>query len=361
MSKAGVVVSLVICSFLFGCAKPQKPAVIELKPTTLSAIDGSEEKLFQTAQQLYEQELYSVARDYFQSLKDRYPTGAYAELAEIKIAETFSQTREHETAVNMFDDFARNHPSSPSVPYALAMAGRSTQLMYGGIGRDITPVERAVAKYDEFLTRYPDSSLRNEVQRFRLEALRTIALAEQNIANYYQRKNKPQAVAAREEYVAKNLTPMIAPPSESAMASLNLAEINREMLPKVIHVARVSGAQATRAQVREAAVQQTRRTKQLSFIRRTECKESDLKQVYLYFNENAGDLGALPISSGLKPQNGIITFSLKGDYFKPETVDCFGLGDLTINGDGRVTLKTNSSADLMVVSNPSRLLLVLND
>jgi outer membrane assembly lipoprotein YfiO len=361
MSKAGVAIGLFLCGLLVGCSAPKKPAVIELKPTTLSAIDGSEEKLFQTAQRLYEQEIYSVARDYFQSLKDRYPTGAYAELAEIKIAETFSQTRDHETAVSMFEEFARNHPSSQSVPYALAMAGRSTQLMFGGIGRDITPVERAVAKYDEFLARFPDSSLRSEVQRFRLEAIRTIALAEQSIANYYQRRQKPMAVAARQEYVAKNLTPILAPPTESAMASLNLAEISRASLPKVLHASRVSQLPNNSADVRAAVVQQTRRAKQLSFVRRIECKESDFKQVYLYFNENAGDLSALPVNAGLKPQNGIITVDLKGDYFKPESVDCFGLGDLTVAGDGRVTLKTSSSVDLMVVSNPSRLLMVLND
>lgn len=360
MSKAGLLV-LIVCVLVSGCSAPKKPAVVELKPTTLSAIDGSEEKLFQTAQRLYEQEIYSVARDYFQSLKDRYPTGAYAELAEIKIAETFSQTREHETAVSIFEEFARNHPSSNSVPYALAMAGRSTQLMYGGIGRDITPIERAIAKYDEFLERYPDSSLKSEVQRFRLEALRTVALAEQSVANFYKARNKPKAVAARESFVAQNLSPLLAPPASTAMASLDMRRMMEASLPKVVQAARVSQLAADGVNARAALVQQTRRAKQLSFIRRIECKDSDFKQVYLYFNENAGQLSGLPTTSTIKPQNGIITIGLQGDYFKPETVDCFGLGDLTVGSDGKVELRTSSSVDLMVVSNPSRLLMVLND
>lgn len=371
MSKS-TLLSLTLILLAACSASPPKPAVVELKPTTLSAIDGSEEKLYQNAQRLYEQELYSVARDYFQSLKDRYPTGAYPELAEIKIAETYTQTREYSTASNLFEEFARNHPSSQATPYALAMAGRNIQLTFGGVGKDISPVERALEKYKEFLSRFPDSPLTSDVTRYKIEALGQLAASEESVADFYRRKNKVAAASAREEYVAKNISPLLTPPDSIAMASLNLPEIQRQKIPAIVVAKRVKLNSALKStdstfsrHARDSELNSSQRNvRHLNFIRRIECKNSEFKQIYFYFNEAAGMLDKLPSSATLKPKNGALSFPLPVAIPNQEqatTKDCFGLGDLAVNKDGIVNLKTSSSADVMVVSNPTRLLMVLND
>ena len=98
-------------------------------------LDLSEQELFEQGKRMYAAGLYALAQQSFERLRNGYPFGAYAEFAEVKIADCHSLLNEHDTAALLYEDFVKEHPASLAAPYALARAGRSQQLRPQQAGR----------------------------------------------------------------------------------------------------------------------------------------------------------------------------------------------------------------------------------
>ena len=81
--------------------------------------------------------VFTVSRDAFRSIQTGYPHGAYAEYAEIKVADSFFELRNYKEAALLYEDFLTHHPSSQSTPYVLYQAARSNRMIHRGVGRDV--------------------------------------------------------------------------------------------------------------------------------------------------------------------------------------------------------------------------------
>ena len=74
-----------------GCSStaPVEPKSVEIPPVKEGAkiADTPERELFEQAQRYYEEGLFSVAKDNFDSLRTSYPLSPYAEYASVKMTD----------------------------------------------------------------------------------------------------------------------------------------------------------------------------------------------------------------------------------------------------------------------------------
>ncbi len=215
---------------LVGCSSSE-PEVIEQKPkeipTSLSTpSELSEEELIFRAKRYYEVGLYTESRENFEAIRATFPLGAYGEFAEIKSADALFDTGAFGEAARAYEEIARNRPVSEALPYVLFRAGRSHQLSQRGIGRDMTALDRAQEKYDELLTRYPNSRHAWAATEFLAVVMKDKEDYATSIRDFYRHQGKYAAAEVR----TNRIDQVIAPAAAAAQARASSSNDSEEKL-----------------------------------------------------------------------------------------------------------------------------------
>jgi outer membrane protein assembly factor BamD len=197
--KKFAILLMVIC--WVGCSSKNNPD--EVRELSLSSggpsIDTPQLELLETARRYYAQGLFSVSRESFESLRDGYPLGPYAELAEIKIADTHFEASEYIEAAIHYEEFLTKYPTSDSASYAAMRAGRSFQLSHRGVGRDREPLDKAINFFTMVMARYPDSIYSQPAQSYLRAAQADLARHEKVVLDYYRKQKNQGAYEARKQ------------------------------------------------------------------------------------------------------------------------------------------------------------------
>ncbi|MBX7137284.1 MAG: outer membrane protein assembly factor BamD [Oligoflexia bacterium] len=377
--KLGIVSALI--ALLAGCsgsAKPE-PEIKELGvPDKSKLIDAPELSLLEDAKRLYSERLFSVAQDSFESLRTNYPLSPYVEFAEIKIADCHFQALEYPEAAQAYEDFAKTHPVSEAVPYALFMAGRSQQLQQRGVGRDAATLEKAIGFFDRMIKEYPDSALLADAKKYKLKAQKSLAAYERFVIDFYRRKSSPEAVKAREEAYRIKWDGILKQPESSNAAAPALAEVaqsdynvaaDQPHAPKMIALAVAPEERSPQAKLAALEAMAMMRQDNITLpgpatalhdlVQNVECVAGQQKQIYLFLNEPLSDEAFVKANAQIEPKNGQLALHLPGTVGREIRKDCFGASDLQISTAGTLTLRSESQAQLIALKNPDRLLLAL--
>ena len=190
--------SLFTLLLLGGCSAttPENEAT-EVTKASLTVSAAAQLQLLKDAQESYEKELYTVARENFEKLRNSYPLGPYAEFAEIKIADSHYVQGQYSSAAAKYENFVKEHPASASLEYALIMAARSFQLSNRGIGRDPSSLNRALEFYNRVITDFPLGVYKQDAAQFRIETMVLLAQHERKLLEYYRRNNSEAAYSSR--------------------------------------------------------------------------------------------------------------------------------------------------------------------
>jgi outer membrane protein assembly factor BamD len=184
---------------------PADPEAKEIKAK--DAIDdsgGPEGDLIAEAKQLYEAGMYSLAQEKFQSIKDRFPLGAYGQFSELKVGDCYYFNGEYNEAAKFYEGYLKSHPGSPDSPYIELQGARAhVQSAGGGTGRDRQPLERALALFDGVVERYPGSAYASAAERERGPVVEQLAAYDQLIIDFYKQRGNTAAVEAREKLFAE--------------------------------------------------------------------------------------------------------------------------------------------------------------
>jgi outer membrane protein assembly factor BamD len=184
-----------------GEPSPSDPEVKEIKGK--DAIDdeqGPEGDILAEAKQLYEAGMYSLARDKFQSIKDRFPLGAYGQFSEVKVADCFYFNGEFNEAAKFYEGYLKSYPGSPDSAYIELQAARAhVHSAGGGTGRDRQPLERALLIYDGIVEKYTGSEYSFAAERERAPLVEQLAAYDQLIIDFYKQRGNTAAVEARQK------------------------------------------------------------------------------------------------------------------------------------------------------------------
>lgn len=217
LAKTALVSLLALSTTLAGCFSSSDPEPdaegeakeIKSKDATETS-DAPEGELVSLAKRLYEARMYSVARDSLQSLKDRYPLGAYATFAEIKVADSYYFNGEYNEAAKFYEGFMKNYPGSPDLPYVELQAARSHIKSARGTGRDRQPLERGLAILDGIVERYPGTPYATAAQQERIPIIDQLAEYDRLIITFYKKRENTAAVESREKAFTERWGPRLA-------------------------------------------------------------------------------------------------------------------------------------------------------
>lgn len=184
---------------------PSDPEVKEIKAKdSIDDSEGPEGDILAEAKQLYEAGMYSLARDKFQSIKDRFPLGAYGQFSEVKIADCYYFNSEFNEAAKFYEGYMKSYPGSPDSPYIELQAARAhVHSAGGGTGRDRQPLERALLIFDGIVEKYPGSAYSYAAERERSPVVEQLAAYDQLIIDFYKQRGNTAAVEAREKLFAE--------------------------------------------------------------------------------------------------------------------------------------------------------------
>ena len=336
----------------------------EIKAKSKSSLDLPELELFSNAKRQYQSGLYSVARDSFTAIKENYPTGPFAEFAELKIADTLYQNSDYPAAALAYEEFTKNRPASTALAYALLRAGRSYELSSAGVGRDPTPLNKAIENYTALLEKFPDSVYSSAGRYYKRGVEQLLANYAREVISFYEGKSKEDAAKARESSFEKKYGESSSEFDQGnydkkAALSVGPASERKILAAKKI-LADLPPLSESRRNYSEAP------------------KLADIAEGKLIVNSVSCDPKEqlIVLTLNTKPKNPVSALDAirKGDSIElqvnglttigeeTKAYTCFSEGDMTISSSGLLTLRVKAEgAQALYVDNPARIILTLSD
>ena len=321
----------------------------ELPTSKTVTLTASEQELYDASRKLFEDRMFTVAIDTLQSLINNYPTGAYLEFAKVKLADCHFNMKEYQTTISIAESFLVTHPLSSSAPYMAYLAARSSYLLYGGAGRDLSPILRAREYYEKITNEFPDSiyfhKARNEITKIDL----AVADHYKFIIDYYNKREKFQIAEEREkeyaEYVAK-LNVVGIEQKKEISDGISLDQAKQLILnPRSI---------AYSESISRAASFKTKNFNN-NFVSAILCQDKSTKSIIISFSNLEIDKIKTKLIKDYNNKNQL-SFNLEG-IDQNEYFDCFG--DSIVKVDGNKILYPNiNSYKAVFLNNPARLVLV---
>jgi outer membrane protein assembly factor BamD len=148
---------------------------------------------------------------FFEYVKAKYPFSSVSVLSDLRIADVkFAQARFGEAA-DAFEKFAKDHPSSDQVEYAVYRAGLShfkaapaAFFLFPPVyEKDEREMEKAVTTLREFVQKYPGSSYLADARKTLAQGEEILAKREMYVGDFYYKRGYWAGAAGRYKTLAE--------------------------------------------------------------------------------------------------------------------------------------------------------------
>ena len=160
--------------------------------------DGDPGELLQEAEQNIKNDHYQLAIERLRIVKNKYPYSKYAVEAQLRIADVYFLQESYGEAAISYEGFRDLHPKHEKAAYAMFRIGKSYfNDRPGNVARDLTPNQKSLDAYNEFVKRFPESPQASDA-RADIHVLREeLAEKELYIAKFYTREDQPESAKKR--------------------------------------------------------------------------------------------------------------------------------------------------------------------
>lgn len=334
----------------------------ELKPAGAAlSTEAPEPELIRLSKRLYQSGMYSIAQDSLNSLKDRFPLGAYGSFAAIKAADAYYYNREFDKAGKNYEDFLKDYPGSADAPYVKLQAARSHLVSAQGTGRDRQPLERALALFDELISEFPGTPYAVIAASERTPALNDLISYDQFIIAFYEKRGNSAAVTARkklfqERWGGRMNAGELLPTSENiplkpfpATAPMELESENSQALADSLSDSPLGLAppQATQEEINP----------ELITIKSVACHTEEVPFAMLELSRFPEIFSLGHVAETLHPTAGIVEVAGLLVRATQPAFNCFEENDLLITSTGVLQIRSTEPLILTTLDNPKRILL----
>jgi outer membrane protein assembly factor BamD len=154
--------------------------------------------LFERGSEALQMEDWVDARTYFQQLVDGYPQSPFRPDAKLGVGDAYlgeGTSESYVLAANEFREFLTFYPTNPKADYAQYKLAMSHFRQMRAPERDQTETKAALAEFDVFFQKFPDSALTPEVkQSWRIARDRLSAASVVVGMHYYRIRWYPGAI-----------------------------------------------------------------------------------------------------------------------------------------------------------------------
>ena len=161
-----------------------------------------------TAKLIYEKAIASAnnkqfedANEAFQSILLDYPYSVWATKSKVMMAWVYYESNKYDSAINMADNFIKNHPENELVPYALYLKAMSYYERIFDVERDTKMTLKAKEAFENLINRFPNSEYSRD-SKLKIELARSnLAGKQMAIGRFYQKHNHFSAAIKRYQRV----------------------------------------------------------------------------------------------------------------------------------------------------------------
>ncbi|MEN8281897.1 outer membrane protein assembly factor BamD [Acinetobacter gerneri] len=207
--------SLGAASLIVGCSSNPKKDVVDTGPKS------SEQVYYDKAMAALDKRQYTDAGRALEAIDTYYPTGQYAQKAQLELLYTKFQQKDYEGVVALADRFIRLNPQHPNVDYAYYIKGVANMeqeydslLRYTSLQqshRDVSYLKTAYQNFVDFIRRFPSSEYSvDAAQRMKFIG-QELAESEMNAALFNIKRKAWIAAIERSQWVVEHYpqTPQI--------------------------------------------------------------------------------------------------------------------------------------------------------
>ena len=183
-------------------------ALINTAPTFLTGCagktvnEGDPASLYQDAEDEIKSDHYQIAVEKLRTIKNKFPYSKYALDAQLRIADVLFMQESYAEAAASYETFRDLHPKHEKVGYAMF---RVAKAYYNDIpnptSRDLTPAQKALEAYNEFLRRFPAAPEATEARQDVAVTRNVLAEKELYIGDFYYKRDFPESAKPRYEKV----------------------------------------------------------------------------------------------------------------------------------------------------------------
>ncbi len=173
------------------CKKSDKKEAVEV--TRFSA-----ETLYNKSKKYLDLEIWDNAILYYNSLRNQYPFGRFAEQGSLELAYAYYRSYKMELATSTLDRFIKNYPAHEHLDYAYYLKGLIYFETEKGLFEKIKPgnsIDRnqensklAFVSFKTFIEKFPDSVYASDAELRMLYIRNKLAAYELQVAKYYLRR-----------------------------------------------------------------------------------------------------------------------------------------------------------------------------
>lgn len=146
--------------------------------------------LYKEAEEDIKSDHYLIAIEKLKTIKNKFPYSNYATEAQLKIADVYYMQESYGEAAVAYEAFRDLHPKHEKVPYAMFRIAKSYYNdIPSPVERDMTPAQKALDAYNDFLHRFPGAPEAVEAKKDSDDVRNLLAEKELLVANFYFKRD----------------------------------------------------------------------------------------------------------------------------------------------------------------------------
>ena len=200
--------SLGVATAMVGCSSNPKKEVVDTGPKS------SELVYIEKAEKSLSRKQYSDAAKSLEAIDTYYPTGQYAQQAQLELLYVKFQQKDYEGAIALAERFIRLNPQHPNVDYAYYVRGVSNmELNYDSLlrytslqqsHRDVSYLKLAYQNFVDFIRRFPSSEYAVDAAQRMKYIQQELSENEINVARFNLKRKAWLAAAERAQWVVEH-------------------------------------------------------------------------------------------------------------------------------------------------------------
>ncbi|WP_130803251.1 outer membrane protein assembly factor BamD [Acinetobacter ihumii] len=200
--------SLGVATAMVGCSSNPKKEVVDTGPKS------SELVYIEKAEKSLDRKQYSDAAKSLEAIDTYYPTGQYAQQAQLELLYVKFQQKDYEGAIALAERFIRLNPQHRNVDYAYYVRGVSNmELNYDSLlrytslqqsHRDVSYLKLAYQNFVDFIRRFPSSEYAVDAAQRMKYIQQELSENEINVARFNLKRKAWLAAAERAQWVVEH-------------------------------------------------------------------------------------------------------------------------------------------------------------
>ena len=165
--------------------------ILSLSGCSGGSIDQNDPaQMYKEAEQDISNDRYQLAIDKFRIIRNKYPYSKSAVDAQLRIADVFYLQESFAEAAIAYESFRDLHPKHERVGYAMFRIGKSYfNDIPGSVARDLTPAQKALDAFNDFLRRFPTDPEANDARQGANDSRKKLAEKELYIGDFYYKRD----------------------------------------------------------------------------------------------------------------------------------------------------------------------------